>query len=154
MKSNLMVSVSSICLLMVTVLTATVYGLGPYNSTGATVIDSGTSLEWQQSDDGQPRTWQQALGYCENLPLAGYSDWRLPNIQELYSIADVNHYSPSIRIDYFSCQVSTYWSSTTCTPYSYSAWDVPFGSGSGGGSFKTNSHYVRCVRTKFWGHHT
>jgi hypothetical protein len=32
--------------------------------------------------------WEDALDYAENLELAGYSDWRLPNAKELQSIID------------------------------------------------------------------
>ncbi|WP_058485020.1 Lcl C-terminal domain-containing protein [Defluviitalea phaphyphila] len=33
-------------------------------------------------------TWEEALAYAENLELAGYTDWRLPNAKELQSIVD------------------------------------------------------------------
>jgi len=53
-----------------------------------TVTDLSTGLMWQMSDGGQARNWESALEYAENLELAGYSDWRLPNVKELESIID------------------------------------------------------------------
>ena len=43
---------------------------------------------WQQADDGIPRNWEDGLADAENLDLAGYHDWRLPNAKELQSIVD------------------------------------------------------------------
>ena len=34
--------------------------------------------------------WENSLSYAENLELAGYDDWRLPNAKELQSIVDYN----------------------------------------------------------------
>lgn len=53
-----------------------------------TVADSATGLMWQQADDGVAREWESALAYCEALDLAGYADWRLPDVKELQSIVD------------------------------------------------------------------
>ncbi len=53
-----------------------------------TVSDTATGLMWQQADDGLFRNWENALSYAENVTLAGYSDWRLPNAKELQSIVD------------------------------------------------------------------
>lgn len=53
-----------------------------------TISDKATGLMWQTSDDGVARNWQEALAYAEDLELAGYSDWRLPNAKELQSIVD------------------------------------------------------------------
>jgi hypothetical protein len=53
-----------------------------------TISDHATGLMWQQTDDGIPRDWEHALSYAENLTLAGYTDWRLPNAKELQSIVD------------------------------------------------------------------
>lgn len=75
------------------------------NSDG-TITDNVTGLIWQKCSAGQANdssctgdqdilTWQEALDYCNGLSLAGYNDWRLPNIKELYSILDTeNHKDP------------------------------------------------------------
>ncbi len=65
------------------------YGTNDYVDNGdGTVSDRATGLMWQQADDGVARDWQGALAYAENMILAGYSDWRLPNAKELQSIVD------------------------------------------------------------------
>ncbi len=46
-----------------------------------TVTDHNTGLTWQQQEDTTGRDWEAALSYCESLGLAGYSDWRLPNVK-------------------------------------------------------------------------
>jgi hypothetical protein len=53
-----------------------------------TVTDISSGLMWQESDSGQGMDWDNALGYCEDLSLAGHDDWRLPNAKELHSIVD------------------------------------------------------------------
>ena len=49
------------------------------------VRDSASGLIWQKSYV-ENKDWKHALSYCENLEYAGYSDWRLPNQNELASI--------------------------------------------------------------------
>ena len=73
----------------------TAYGTNHYiNNNDGTITDLATGLMWQQADDGIARDWQNALSYAENLTLAGYSDWRLPNVKELNAIVDYKR-SPS-----------------------------------------------------------
>ena len=55
--------------------------------------DPATGLNWTQQDNGSDVNWNQANAYCSNLRLGGYSDWRLPTIDELQAI-----YDPSIEI--------------------------------------------------------
>lgn len=45
-------------------------------------------LLWTASDNGVEADFKQAAQYCEGLSLAGYSDWRLPTIDELEGIYD------------------------------------------------------------------
>jgi len=53
-----------------------------------TITDKATCLTWQQKDDGKTYNWEQGLAYCENLNLAGRTDWRLPSVKELQSLVD------------------------------------------------------------------
>ncbi len=50
-----------------------------------TVTDLVTGLMWQQ-DPGAKMTYQQAVDGAESFALAGYDDWRLPTVKELYSL--------------------------------------------------------------------
>jgi hypothetical protein len=63
------------------------------NSDG-TVSDLVTGLMWQQ-DPGKKMTYDQAAPGASDLSLAGYSDWRLPSIKELYSLIQFNGLDPS-----------------------------------------------------------
>ena len=65
------------------------YGINHYiDNKDGTVTDAATGMMWQKSDSGQGMDWEQALRYAENLTLAKYNDWRLPNAKELQSIVD------------------------------------------------------------------
>jgi hypothetical protein len=82
---------------------------------GEVVEDQATDLIWQKSDDGQTRNWAEALAYCQNLQLAGYQDWRLPNAKELQSIVDYSRPEPALDRRYMqiSDPKAWFWSSTT-----------------------------------------
>ncbi len=100
---------------------------------------------WQQEVGGSIN-WEDAITYCEDLSLAGYSDWRLPNIKELRSIIDDNPYGPAIATNYFGYGHTYYWSSTTKASNTSYAWYVHFFAGHVGYRDKSLDHYVRCVR--------
>ena len=54
-----------------------------------TVTDLVTGLMWQQSyGPGEKITFDGAFDYADGLELAGYTDWRVPTIKELYSLID------------------------------------------------------------------
>jgi len=59
-------------------------------------IDPSTGLMWAGKDNGKDVNWRQAAKYCRNLRLAGYSDWRLPTIDELEGIYDESVRSPGL----------------------------------------------------------
>ena len=69
-----------------------------------TITDNVTGLMWQKSADlngdgtiniDDKLTYEDALNGADSFNLAGYSDWRLPTIKELYSLIDFNGIDPS-----------------------------------------------------------
>jgi hypothetical protein len=74
------------------------------------VADGVTGLKWPQNikDDV---CWQEALTYCGNLEFGGYSDWRLPNINELASLLNYGKYNPAS--DFPDLPSKSLWSSTS-----------------------------------------
>ena len=112
-----------------------------------TVTDAATGLMWQQAASTNTINWQSALSYCEDLDRGGYTDWRLPNIKELASLADLNRWNPAIDTDYFPNTVdSYYWSSTANASGTSDAWNVNFLNGDDHNFDKSDSYDVRAVR--------
>ena len=123
----------------------------------STVTNTDTGLMWElKTDDGGNRdkdniyNWEEALSYCESLDLAGYDDWRLPNINELQLLVDYTKCSPSINTTFFPDTLSAfYWSSTTLAGTPTLAWGIAFGNGYMGDSSKLChdcNYFVRAVR--------
>jgi hypothetical protein len=119
------------------------------------VTDRQTGLDWQGCAGGQTgvscsgtafmRTWPQSLAYCEGLSWAGYSDWRLPNRNELQSIVDYSRRYPSIDTDAFpSTPNAAFWSSSS--PPDEGACYINFDLGVVYRSDKLNNNRIRCVR--------
>jgi cysteine-rich repeat protein len=72
----------------------------------AVVLDHATGLTWRRCalglvgsacDSGEPLSvrWVDALAGCESLSWAGYTDWRLPDVKELASLADYRVAAPA-----------------------------------------------------------
>lgn len=126
------------------------YGKNNFIDNGdGTISDLSTGLMWQKTDDGNSRNWEDSLLYAENLEVANYTDWRLPNAKELQSIVDYNRSpqttnSPAINPlfetteilypDNSSGHYPFFWTGTThldgANPYS-SAVYIAFGQGLG-----------------------
>jgi hypothetical protein len=114
-----------------------------------TVIDPKTGLMWQRGETGE-MNWERAKSYCQNLSLAGYTDWQLPDqeaLQQMFAYSDGGHYSKvELRRMFPDIYPSGYWSSTTYVSYASHAWGVYFHSGHVSYYSKSVSHYMRCVR--------
>jgi hypothetical protein len=50
--------------------------------------DGATGLTWTVTDNGSSVSANQASDYCSSLRSGGYSDWRLPTIDELEALYD------------------------------------------------------------------
>jgi hypothetical protein len=113
------------------------------------VTDTTTGLIWQKSYYESKTTWQDALDYCKNLTYAGFSDWRVPNKNELVSILNVDNYLPATDFPDVPSENSLYFWTSSTRLYSSYAWGIGFASGDAGGAAKgTSSDYVRCVRSE------
>ena len=124
-----------------------------------TVTDKSTDLMWEKDGSGAGVvfftetgnvTWAGAIAYCENLSLAGYTDWRLPNINELNSIVDYSR-NPTIDpvfINNGNSNYDEYWSSTTEITWRVPdwAWRVSATRGSVNMDAKARFKFVRAVR--------
>lgn len=55
-----------------------------------TIIDTEMQIMWAAFDNGFPIDWGCSKLYCSNFRLGGYSDWRMPTLQELEKL-----YTPS-----------------------------------------------------------
>jgi hypothetical protein len=111
------------------------------------VSDSYSGLMWQDNMEAETKTlnWEKAIDYCENMTLGGYSDWRLPNINELLTIVDYTSKETYMNKHFMYFKTNYYWSSTVYNG-TY-PWFVYFDSGSSNYyNNKTVSYYVRCVR--------
>lgn len=74
--------------------------------------DGGTGLMWTINDNGKPvSSWQAARRIAKRKTLGGYSDWRLPTIEELEDLYDPERGDFRIRAP-FSLTSPLIWSST------------------------------------------
>ena len=111
------------------------------------ITDHLTGLLWQKIPNPDSLSWEDALLYAESLTLAGYSDWRLPNIKELQSLNDESLINPSLNKSYFGVTASNkYWSSTTLPNQTSKAWYLNTQYGITTYDTKTIKHYLICVR--------
>jgi len=50
--------------------------------------DLHSGLLWTLVDNGEDLTWAEAVAYCDELDLAGFDDWRLPDVRQLLPLYD------------------------------------------------------------------
>ena len=123
-----------------------------------TVAHTPTGLMWKQCNEGKSgaacatgaasfMTWANALTAARASNFAGYTDWRLPNKQELESLVDDKCYSPAINDTVFPGTVADWtWTSTTLAGGPAGTWIVEFFTGFTALRFKSSGNAVRLVR--------
>jgi hypothetical protein len=99
------------------------------------------------------KNWADAITTCENLEWGAngcniYTDWRLPNSNELASLLDKSNYDPALPNGhpFNNVQSYYYWSSTTLASNSANAWFVNVFNGVVNGGNKASIRYVWPVR--------
>jgi hypothetical protein len=128
---------------------------------GLEVTDAATGLIWRRCSEGQLYNAGACTGSPSLFPhelavvrarteaaMAGAPAWRLPNVKELASIADISLASPAIDATAFpgTSYPNGYWSSSPVADTPTSAWVVRFGSGQVGTEFRSFPDPVRLVR--------
>jgi hypothetical protein len=104
------------------------------------VTDTLTGLVWVRAPVYAGYTWDQALAYANNLDLCGYTDWRLPNLNELKSLmnrAAANSATFLNTQGLSGIQAAPYWSSTTHLGNLTLAWYLSMDDGRVDGADKT-----------------
>lgn len=117
-----------------------------------TIVDNNSCLQWQQKTmdvnaDGisDKMTWKEALASAQNLSLAGFNDWRLPNTNELRTLIDFSNSSPATYNTFSSnTQIASYWSSSSFS--NQNAMPINFYIGIYSNDPKLSQLYVRAVR--------
>jgi len=131
-----------------------------------TVSDSASGLMWRKCvegvsgnscDAGQELvfTWQGGLQRVDSqnaVTASGYNDWRLPNIKELATLAELACYLPATNLTVFPNQpadidtnLALTWSSSPSSKEAF-AWGVQFVEGEVAQANKNNTGFVRLVR--------
>jgi len=114
-------------------------------ATAACVIDQLTGLMWVGAPSVVADTWANALTTANGLTLCGFSDWRLPNVNELESLvnSEVANSATFLNTQGFSgVQADYYWSSSSYVGNAGDAWIVNVGAGVVGAVGKSGSFYV------------
>ena len=81
------------------------------------IADQLTDLMWLRTPNiTTTTTWQDALGSANNLSACGYSDWRIPNRNELRSLGNYGQTDLGTWLEglgFINIPTKYYWSSTT-----------------------------------------
>jgi len=128
---------------------------------GGTVLDESTGLVWdacvfgqrgKRCEKGRPlhMDWTEALRLVQKLNARrykGFSDWRLPNAKEFYSIVDEARIRPAIDPTFFpKAEKDWYWTSTTRVYFTGGVHTTDFVEGYTRFDNKWESYYLRLVR--------
>ncbi len=130
----------------------------PWDKGFRMVQDHNTGLVWEVKSPnavdvnyaGRQYTFVQASDFVTEMnrnAFGGFTDWRLPNLQELRSIVDYNLYSPALAKEFGKdCPSSFFWSKDPYGPAPDLVWGIYFSYGCGICYPKDNRYSVRVVR--------
>jgi hypothetical protein len=115
-----------------------------------TVTDKLSGLMWTRNADKANGTadWEQAVSGAGACKDGGFTDWRLPNRNELASLIDLGKFNPALPEGhpFTGVQPSYYWTSTTFANNGDHAWIIHFFTGFITHDDKGGTHYVWYVR--------
>lgn len=116
------------------------------------ILDKEHNLFWQDTQENITilKTQVEAISYCDNLNLSGYSDWKLPTREQYKYIIDKTRKDELMINRRFEYILSNdYWSiDTTWRSFGRYGYYIFFKSGAIYYQNKTYPKYVRCVREK------
>jgi len=106
-------------------------------------------LNHPQSEGVYLNDWDSLVNDSNSNNFCGRSNWRLPNVTELFSIVNKGAQSPAIDTNYFpNTQSNWYWTRTPDAFNPLNAWLIFFDFGSETGDLRSNQLYVRLVSTQ------
>lgn len=141
--------------------------VGPAGNTGTWTADasgeiltySGNGLSYTKCQLGtsgvscatgsvQTYTWQGALQASVAARVGGFSDWRLPNLQEAIALIEPTCHNPALSPAFPTASAGQPWTNTTpgAAGQGESAWFINMGGGTTGLSPKTTTRSVILVR--------
>lgn len=116
-----------------------------YNPDAAT---NGSEAGTQNTDDCNGVTCNTLayIAYLNSLNYCGHSNWRLPTVNELMTLAVTDNIDLAMDTHYFpNAKNDQYWSSQSYAPVRTRAWYLYFSDGSTGSTIKEAPNYVRLV---------
>ncbi len=149
-----------------------------FDNGDGTITDFNTGLMWEKKGDNGGLhdedlffpwsnaaadtiwDWLDQVNAEGGTGLAGYDDWRIPNVKELMSLIDYNRTAPAVdpafetdciegcTVTECSCVApASYWSSTSLRSFPSHSWHVSFEFGYVEEIDRTTEYFVRAVRT-------
>lgn len=109
-----------------------------------TMTDLSTHLMWEPPASHLHASWYEGREYAQSLRVASYSDWRLPTIEELETMARVA--TRVAKEELPGLWRYSFWSSSHDTGKEEHAYQYNFDDGCSVSTPKNGVCHVRCVR--------
>jgi len=120
-----------------------------YRKSSKVVVDTNAKLMWVDDISVVKvlKTHEDAISYCEQLTFAGYSNWRIPKIEEFELIVDKKNFKNYIKKAFKYNVPDGYWAKKSHwrTLWFYADY-MHFVSGTPYFDSRHKNKYVRCIR--------